>query len=227
MGGRRTVVDVARGRRAPDGADRGAVGGAGEAALTTGTVSPPRSTAEDFAEFVTAHAPALGRLAYLLVADAHAADDLVADVLLAAWKQWDQVSAANHPVAYLRQVMVNQAAARHKRAIRERLGLERLRDVVPHSSPAPDSDAVVDVQAVLRRIPPRRRACLVLRYAFDLSDREVAEMLGVSVGAVKSQTSKAAAQFRRELENGAVRSPQPRKSGDQARPRAERNGHVR
>lgn len=217
-------MGVARDGRGPNDVNRGAVG---EAALTTGTMSPPRSTAEEFAEFVTAHARGLGRLAYLLVADAHAADDLVADVMLAAWKQWDQVRTANHPVAYLRQVMVNQAAARHKRVIRERLGLERLRDFVPRSSPAPDSDAVVDVQAVLQRIPPRRRACLVLRYAFDLSDREVAEMLGVTVGAVKSQTSKAAAQFRRELENGAIRTPQPSESGERVRSRAERNGHVR
>ena len=215
-------MDAARGRRRPRGADRGAVGGAGEAPLTTTTMSPARSTAEEFAEFVTAHAQALGRLAYLLVADPHAADDLVADVMLAAWKQWDQVRSADHPVAYLRQVMVNQAAARHKRVIRERLGLERMRDLLPRTSPAPDSDAVVDVQAVLQRIPPRRRACLVLRYAFDLSDREVAELLGVSVGAVKSQTSKAAAQFRRELGGAAP----PRRPAGPARSGQEGDGRA-
>jgi RNA polymerase sigma factor (sigma-70 family) len=146
-------------------------------------------------------AQGLGRLAYLLVADAHAADDLVVDVLLATWRQWDQVRAATRTGAYLRQVMVNQAAARHKRAVRERLGLERLHGLVPRSVSGPDSDVVVDVQTVLKRIPLRRRACLVLRYAFDLSDREVAELLGVSIGTVKSQTSKAAAHVRRELDH--------------------------
>lgn len=181
--------------------------------MITVATSPPRSAADEFAGFVTTHAPGLGRLAYLLVGDAHSADDLVADVLLAAWRQWHQVQAADHPIAYLRQMMVNQASARRRRDARERLGLERLHDLVPSASRGPDSDAVVDVQAALQRIPPRRRACLVLRYAFDLTDREVAETLGVSIGTVKSQTSKAAAQLRQELGAAVVDTRDPGPGG--------------
>lgn len=67
----------------------------------------------------------------------------------------------------------------------------------------PDTAVVVDVRSALLRLPPRRRACLVLRHGFQLTEYEVAETLGVSVGTVKSQTSKAVAQFRRQLGDAA------------------------
>ena len=54
---------------------------------------------------------------------------------------------------------------------------------------------MLDVRAALRRLPLRRRECVVLRYAFDVPEREVAAILGISVGAVKSQTSRGAAQL--------------------------------
>jgi RNA polymerase sigma factor (sigma-70 family) len=53
----------------------------------------------------------------------------------------------------------------------------------------------MDVRAALRRLPLRRRECVVLRYAFDVPEREVAEILGISVGTVKSQTSRGADQL--------------------------------
>jgi DNA-directed RNA polymerase specialized sigma24 family protein len=71
--------------------------------------------------------------------------------------------------------------------------------MAPQSSQDPDTAAVIDVRSALMRLPPRRRACLVLRHCFELTEHDVAEALGISVGTVKSQTSKAVAQFRREL----------------------------
>lgn len=59
--------------------------------------------------------------------------------------------------------------------------------------------AVVDVQEALRRLPFRKRACVVLRHAFDLSERDTALVLGVSVGTVKSQTSRGVAELQRLL----------------------------
>jgi DNA-directed RNA polymerase specialized sigma24 family protein len=58
-----------------------------------------------------------------------------------------------------------------------------------------DVPATVDVRAALRRLPLRRRECVVLRYAFDVPEREVAEILGISVGTVKSHTSRGAEQL--------------------------------
>ena len=62
--------------------------------------------------------------------------------------------------------------------------------------------AVVDVRAALDRLPFRKRACVILRHAFDLSEKETALALGISVGAVKSQTSKGMAELERVLGAG-------------------------
>jgi RNA polymerase sigma-70 factor (sigma-E family) len=171
----------------------------------------PRSDGEidEFAAFVARHGSSLGRLAFLLAGDAHGAEDLTADVFLAAWQQWDRVKQIEFPAAYLRQIMTNQAAGRYRRSSRERRGLERLQDTVPQFGHDPDSAAVVDVRSALQRLPPRRRACLVLRHAFDLPDREVAQILGVTVGAVKSQTHKAIAQMRHELGDVLIETRSP------------------
>lgn len=63
----------------------------------------------------------------------------------------------------------------------------------------PDIPGVVDVQDALRRLPFRKRACVVLRHAFDLSEKDTALALGISVGTVKSQTSKGMAELKRLL----------------------------
>jgi len=65
--------------------------------------------------------------------------------------------------------------------------------------------AVVDVRAALDRLPFGKRACVVLRHAFDLSEKDTARALGISVGAVKSQTSKGLAELERVLGVRAVR----------------------
>ena len=59
---------------------------------------------------------------------------------------------------------------------------------------------MLDVRAALRQLPLRRRECVVLRYAFDVPEREVAEILGISIGAVKSLTSRGAAQLSEHLQ---------------------------
>jgi RNA polymerase sigma-70 factor (sigma-E family) len=156
-------------------------------------------SAEEFSAFVRQHGRGLDRLAYLMLGDEQAAEDLAAEVLLAVWRQWNRVKETDYPVAYVRRIMVNHASAHFRRNAKERRGLAHLMVLMSRQAQQPDSAAVVDTRAALLRLPPRRRACLVLRYAFDLTEREVAETLGISVGTVKSQTSKAVAQFRREI----------------------------
>jgi RNA polymerase sigma-70 factor (sigma-E family) len=152
----------------------------------------------DFERFVLRHGRELSRLAYLLIGDSDAADDLAGDVFLIAWRQWDRVQAADSPLNYLRRVMANTAASRIRRLRLERRKMLLFRqDAVP-SRRGPNGE-VVDVRRTLLRLPSRRRACVVLRLAFDLSEQEVAQALGISVGTVKSQTSKGVHQFRQLL----------------------------
>jgi RNA polymerase sigma-70 factor (sigma-E family) len=164
---------------------------------TTGEGSAQREAM--FEAFVEQNSRELGRLAYLMLGDRDAADDLTADAFLAAWRQWDTVRASDHPLAYVRKIVVNMAASRVRRIVRERHRLVMFRSEALDVVTGGDSAAVVDVRSALIRLPAGRRACVVLRYAFDFSEREVAELLGISVGTVKSQTSKGAEQLRRAL----------------------------
>ncbi|MEU9984281.1 SigE family RNA polymerase sigma factor [Streptomyces sp. NPDC050856] len=158
----------------------------------------------DFHAFFERHHAELARLAFMLTGEADASDDLAADALVALWHRWDRVRAADHPVAYARGVVTNMARARVRRLTRERRRItlfwagrsERVED--------PDVPAVVDVRRALARLPFRKRACVVLRHALDLSEKDTALALGISVGTVKSQTSKGMAELQRLLGAGAA-----------------------
>ncbi|GGX75175.1 SigE family RNA polymerase sigma factor [Streptomyces fructofermentans] len=161
--------------------------------------------ASEFHEFFERHHAELARLAHLLTGEPDAADDLAADALLALWHRWDRVRAADHPVAYARGVVANLARSRIRSAVRERRRTTLFWSQREDRAENPDVPGVVDVQEALRRLPFRKRACVVLRHAFDLSEKETALALGVSVGTVKSQTSKGMAELQRLL--GPLEAP--------------------
>ncbi|MBT2440518.1 SigE family RNA polymerase sigma factor [Streptomyces sp. ISL-36] len=155
--------------------------------------------ATEFHAFFERHYAELARLAHLLTGEADAADDLAADAMVALWHRWDRVRAAEHPVAYARGVVANLVRSRIRGAVRERRRVALFWDRRSEHTDDPDIPVVVDVQTALRALPFRKRACVVLRHAFDLSERDTALALGVSVGTVKSQTSKGMAELQRLL----------------------------
>ncbi|NGO75698.1 SigE family RNA polymerase sigma factor [Streptomyces sp. YC504] len=159
----------------------------------------PEEPAAEFHAFFERHHAELARFAHLVTGEAEAADDLAADALLAVWDRWDRVRAADHPVAYARGVVANMARSRIRSAVRERRRVALYWSRHAEDSAGPDVAAVVDVRRALRRLPFRKRACVVLRHALDLSERDTAMALGISVGTVKSQTSKAVAELQRLL----------------------------
>lgn len=163
-----------------------------------GTVVDDAASVEFHAFFERHHAE-LARLAHLLTGEADAADDLAADALLALWHRWDRVRASEQPVAYARGVVANLARMRIRSAVRERRRIALFWAQREEKTENPDVAGVVDVQGALRRLPFRKRACVVLRHAFDLSEKDTALALGVSVGTVKSQTSKGMAELQRLL----------------------------
>jgi RNA polymerase sigma-70 factor (sigma-E family) len=144
-----------------------------------------------FRAYFERHHASLSRLAYLMTGEPEVADDLAADALTEVWRHWDRVSGADDPAAYGHGIVMNLARNWVRRRGRERLlsfeGLRRTRES--------DVPAVLDVRGALRKLPHRRRACVVLRYAFDLPEKDVAGILGISVGAVKSATSRGARQL--------------------------------
>ncbi|GAA4944388.1 SigE family RNA polymerase sigma factor [Actinoplanes utahensis] len=154
-----------------------------------------------FREYFERHHDSMSRLAYLMTGEHDAADDLAADALTEVWRHWERVVAAEDPVAYGHGILMNLARNWVRRKKRERL---LSLDPIIRRVLDPDTPAVVDVRSALARLPHRRRACVVLRYAFDLSEKEVATALGISVGAVKSATSRGARQLAELLGGSSV-----------------------
>ncbi|MDK1473367.1 SigE family RNA polymerase sigma factor [Streptomyces sp. 549] len=160
--------------------------------------------AAEFHEFFELHYRELARFARLLTGEADAADDLAAEALLALWHRWDRARRADRPVAYARGVVANLARSRVRSTVRERRRIALFWPPCDSGDgvcdDGPDVPAVVDVQGALRRLPFRKRACVVLRHAFDLSERDTSLVLGISVGTVKSQTSRGVAELQRLLD---------------------------
>nr|WP_308188943.1 SigE family RNA polymerase sigma factor [Streptacidiphilus sp. ASG 303] len=169
----------------------------------------PQDTAgaEEFHAFFERHHAELSRLAHLLTGDPDSADDLAADALVEVWRHWDRVRAADCPAAYARGIVANLARSRIRSLSRERRRVGVAAALWRDRSDDPDVPAVLDVRTALDRLPFRKRACVVLRHAFDLSEQETARVLGISVGTVKSQTSRGAAQLEALLRPAAADAP--------------------
>lgn len=146
------------------------------------------------AEFVRLRYTDLARTAYLLTGSPEAAEDLLQSCLLRAIPKWDRIT---DPVTYLRRAMVNERTGRWRRLRRELLRADPPDRVVPDATvPVAERAAVL---AALRALPERMRAVLVLRYWEDLSEQTTAELLGCSVGTVKSQASRGLVRLRESL----------------------------
>jgi RNA polymerase sigma-70 factor (sigma-E family) len=139
--------------------------------------------AETFHEFVVLRSPALSRRAYLLTGDHQLAEDLLQSALAKTYRHWRRISGGD-PEAYVRRVMYHQQVSWWRR----RLPTERL-EAEPTDRPGSDhSEATalrLTVATALRHLTPRQRAVVVLRFYEDLTEAQVAEVLGCSVGTVK------------------------------------------
>ena len=175
-----------------------AAGTAAAGTAAAGTAAAGTAAVEDgFAEFARSRWGRLVRLAYSLTLDVGRAEDLVQESLATLWRKWPQVR-DGAPEAYVRQTIVNGAISASRR---------RWKGEEPHwdlpEPPVPrgplESDAV-DQRDWLRRgladLSMLQRAVVVLRYAEDMSERQVAETLGISTGSVKTHAFRGLARLR-------------------------------
>jgi RNA polymerase sigma-70 factor (sigma-E family) len=149
-----------------------------------------------FEDFVGARGQALQRFAFLLTSDWALAEDLLQTSLARAYPRWSRIESDN-PEAYVRKIMVNTWSSWWRRRWRGEMPTCALPD-----SAGPDPFTEVDrreaVRAALAGLPARQRAVVMLRYHQDLSEQQVAQLLGISPGTVKSQAAKALARLRAE-----------------------------
>lgn len=146
-----------------------------------------------FDEFVATRENALWRSAWLLTGDNQLAEDLVQTALGKSWPAWDRVSANGSFEAYVRRIMFTTYVAWWRR----RWNGERPTPDLPEQPElAGTAELRHDLVRALAVLPKGQRAVVVLRYFEDLTERQTAEVLGCSVGTVKSQTARALAALR-------------------------------
>jgi RNA polymerase sigma-70 factor (sigma-E family) len=149
---------------------------------------------EQFREFMESRWPGLVRLGYALTGDRWLAEDLAQTALARACTAWWRVRRADDPDAYVRRILIN-ASNSHFRRRSPPVGARGLREV-PLADPATVAGERSDLMAALQGLPSRQRAVIVLRYWGDLSDAQVAALLGCSEGTVRSQAWRALAKLR-------------------------------
>ncbi|MER5858614.1 SigE family RNA polymerase sigma factor [Streptomyces sp. NPDC059688] len=155
---------------------------------------------EEFQSFVVGRWPRLVRTAFLLTGQQHAAEDLVQSTLEQVYVHWRKVGSADDPEAYVRRVMINAHARRHRRRLKEFLApkddsgmVREVADTGDRIAQADDRSALLEA---LAQLPARQREAVVLRYWEDLTETQTAEAMGCSVGTVKSNAAKGIAKLR-------------------------------
>ncbi len=149
----------------------------------------------EFREFVTSRGRALMRSAYLLTGNLADAEDLVQSALAKTYQAWSRIEDRKALDGYVRRAMVNT----HISWWRRRRVDEYPTDEIP-DQPAADTSGNAELhdtlQRAIDRLPQRMRAAVVLRFFEDMTEAEVADVLGVSQGTVKSTVSRAVAKLR-------------------------------
>lgn len=157
----------------------------------------------DFEEFVAARSAALLRTAYLLTGNRQDAEDLVQVALLKAVPKWTRVR-EHEP--YVRRILLHESVSRWRRRRWRETSTESLPEL---AAAGQDVDARLALRQALAHLAPRQRAVIVLRYFDDLTESQTADLLGISVGTVKSQAHDALVRLRTlmpDLDADVIRS---------------------
>ncbi len=168
-------------------------------ALADADLGPPGRSAPpaDVEQFLAARGPALVRLARGLLRDPHHAEDVVQDVLAKVYLSWGSVQRADDPDAYVRRMVVNACTSFWRRAVRKERAYEPTwlpeGQVSDRAGDLAETDSML---ALLRRLPTKQRAVLVLRHYEGLRDAEIADILGCSDVTVRSNAHRGLASLR-------------------------------
>ncbi len=153
----------------------------------------------DFESFVQSRQDSLLRTAFLLVGDAANAEDITQNALAKLYLAWGRLGQIDHPDAYVRRVLVNEANTLWRKPWKRReFTVAEMPDVEATTSPTHSAE----VWQWINTLPSGQRAVVVLRYYEGLSEAEIAEVLQLSTGTVKSQASRALAALRTRIPDG-------------------------
>jgi RNA polymerase sigma-70 factor (sigma-E family) len=152
-------------------------------------------------ELYGTHYRALVRLAALLVRDVSTAEEVVQDSFIAMHASWRRLRNTDKALSYLRQSVVNKSRS----VLRHRVVMDRNAPKPAPDVPSAEQGAITllersSVINALRTLPERQREALVLRYYADMSEAQIASVMGISRGAVKSHTARGMTSLRAVLE---------------------------
>jgi RNA polymerase sigma-70 factor (sigma-E family) len=153
-----------------------------------------------FEEFLAARLDPLLRYATVVTCNPHLAQDIVQDVLLRAQSRWRRIGAMDAPEQYVRRMILNEFLSWRRRPAARLIP----RDPVTFDAAGPgNAEATVDERDQLLRLiaalPPKQRAVIALRYYEDLSDQEIAGLLGCRPVTVRTQAMRALSTLRRDF----------------------------
>jgi RNA polymerase sigma-70 factor (sigma-E family) len=154
----------------------------------------------EFRDFVLARRGALMRTAYLLTGETGHAEDLVQTALAKAYVAWRRVRGTDDRDGYVARILINaHISDRRRKRVREWMP-----GVLPDHAGSDRAEGSIEdrsvLMAALSKLPPRQRAVIVLRFWEDRGEKAIADLLGCSVGTVRSQTSRGLARLRGDPE---------------------------
>jgi RNA polymerase sigma-70 factor (sigma-E family) len=156
---------------------------------------PEPRVSPDFRDYVRTRRRALLRTAYLLTGNLADAEDLVQSALAKTYFAWDRIEDRGALDGYVRRAIVNTHISWWRRRRVQEYPTDELPDqaVADHAT---SSDLQETLRQAVNRLPERMRAAVMLRYYHDMTEAEVAEVLGVTLGTVKSTVARAVAKLR-------------------------------
>jgi RNA polymerase sigma-70 factor (sigma-E family) len=189
--------------------------------IVTGAAAPAGRSERDevVARLFDEHYRGLCRLAGLLLGDSAAAEEVVQEAFLRTFSGWWRVRHPERAQWYLRTSVVNLCRSRLRRRTSEDRGNRVTWSETRGNAGADEADLSADaltLVSLVRRLPPRQRDAVVLRYYEDLPEVEIARILGCAVGTVKSQLSKARATLAHGLGAGPEDLGEPHEGGSRA-----------
>ena len=153
---------------------------------------------EDYTAFVIARWGALYRLAYLLTASPTSAEGLLQTTLEKAYVNWSRIGRMEHAEAYVRRMLANTLFSGRRRAWHREQPWDELPEATGDSLEVPVLDHSL-LWPLVCALPDRQRAVIVLRFYEDLSEAQIADVLGCAPGTVKSQSFAGIGALRRAL----------------------------
>ena len=174
------------------------------AEIVTAPAKLEMTAEEAVTQLYTIHYRSLVRLAALLVRDEPTAEEVVQECFIAMHDGWHRIREEDKALSYLKQAVVNRARS----VLRHRSVIDRNAPKPAPDMPSAEQGAMSRLERsavimALRGLPDRQRQALVLRYYADLSEAQIAEMMGISKGAVKSHTARGMSSLRAVLERTA------------------------